>query len=307
MNQGASSSSCNKETCQPKTCYSQPVMSCPWMTQQPHGLTPGTSKSCDPASSRQMQSGPDPSARPDRPLGPQSSLQTSSSHFFYFLRLMQLFPDTHPATLHTVLTLCKNDFFRAVDKLLYAKRCKTLYSRGMGVIKRCPTNRVQPYRVYGADYPRYTTLPQEKKDVPTPTLPVVNIRNIIEKEQEHAESFPAGNLKQHKNQEAPPEKIAPTIDSELQDKEVPLGEEEKAMIINDLSNLEQNVIDNNLDALESHDGFDSANGLKLKRNRPTTENSSSTSEEETPQPYGVVCLTSSGCSQLVPGDKIIFM
>lgn len=37
---------------------------------------------------------------------------------------MQLFPDTHPATLHTVLMLCKNDFYSAVDKMLYAKKCK---------------------------------------------------------------------------------------------------------------------------------------------------------------------------------------
>lgn len=59
----------------------------------------------------------------DKPL---PSIQQSSSQFFYFLRLMQLFPDTHPATLHTVLTLCKNDFFCAVDKMLYAKRCKLL-------------------------------------------------------------------------------------------------------------------------------------------------------------------------------------
>lgn len=40
---------------------------------------------------------------------------------------MQLFPDVHPATLHTVMSLCKNDFFASVDKLLYAKRCKEIY------------------------------------------------------------------------------------------------------------------------------------------------------------------------------------
>lgn len=40
---------------------------------------------------------------------------------------MQLFPDVHPATLHSVMILCKNDFFGAVDKLLYAKRCKSYY------------------------------------------------------------------------------------------------------------------------------------------------------------------------------------
>lgn len=50
----------------------------------------------------------------------------SSTQFFHFIRLMQLFPEVHPATLHTVMTLCKNDFFSTVDKLLYAKRCKEL-------------------------------------------------------------------------------------------------------------------------------------------------------------------------------------
>lgn len=58
---------------------------------------------------------------------------------------MQLFPETHPATLHTVLTLCKNDFFCTVDKLLYAKRCKALYHRSQVVNKKCPANRSHPY------------------------------------------------------------------------------------------------------------------------------------------------------------------
>ncbi|XP_048517691.1 uncharacterized protein LOC109535940 [Dendroctonus ponderosae] len=51
--------------------------------------------------------------------------QSPSTHFFYFLRLMQLFPDTHPATLHTVLTLSKSNFFLTIDKLLYAQKCKS--------------------------------------------------------------------------------------------------------------------------------------------------------------------------------------
>lgn len=58
---------------------------------------------------------------------------------------MQLFPETHPATLHTVLTLCKNDFFCAVDKLLYAKRCKALYNRSQIMFKRCSSMRSHPY------------------------------------------------------------------------------------------------------------------------------------------------------------------
>ncbi|VEN40214.1 unnamed protein product, partial [Callosobruchus maculatus] len=301
MEQTVSTSGCSREACQPKTCYSQPVMSCPWMAQQPHGASPGLSRSCEQSSSRQMPSplAPDPTARADRPLAAPSSLQTSSSHFFYFLRLMQLFPDTHPATLHTVLTLCKNDFFRAVDKLLYAKRCKTLYSRGMGVIKRCPpTNRAQPYRVYTADYPRYATQ-QKKKEMPT-----VNVRKVIEKEQEQVED----KTKQHRNEAHKPE-VPPTqsdVQCEVPNRESPLREEEKAMIVNDLSNMEKNVIDNNLDALENHDGFDSANGLKLKREISSVK-LNVTQHQEISQECEVVCLTSSGCSQLVPGDKIIFM
>nr|CAI5855947.1 unnamed protein product [Callosobruchus analis] len=306
MEQSVNTIVCNKKACQPKTCYSQPVMSCPWMAQQPHGASPGISRSCDQSSSRNMQPSsiaPDPTARSDRPLGAPSTLQTSSSHFFYFLRLMQLFPDTHPATLHTVLTLCKNDFFRAVDKLLYAKRCKTLYSRGMGVIKRCPpTNRAQPYRVYTADYPRHATL-QKKKEVPT-----VNVRKVTEKEQEHVADVAVDKTKQHRSevdkQEAPP--AQPAVQCEVPDRESPLREEEKAMIVSDLSNMEKNVIDNNLDALENHDGFDTANGLKLKRDGSSMK-LNITQPQEVSQECEVVCLTSSDCSQLVPGDKIIFM
>lgn len=57
------------------------------------------------------------------------TVQCSSSEFFHFLRLMQLFPEVHPATLHTVMTMCQNNFLAAVDRLLYAKKCKELHNR----------------------------------------------------------------------------------------------------------------------------------------------------------------------------------
>lgn len=60
---------------------------------------------------------------------------------------MQLFPDVHPATLHSVMSLCKNDFFGAVDKLLYAKRCKNYYMNQRNGAQQTSTNfhRYQPY------------------------------------------------------------------------------------------------------------------------------------------------------------------
>lgn len=77
-----------------------------------------------------------------------SPIQQSSEQFFNFLRLMQLFPDVHPATLHTVLVLCKNQFFCAVDKLIYAKKCKEMYSNRSSACSAATsmkTNRHKPY------------------------------------------------------------------------------------------------------------------------------------------------------------------
>lgn len=50
---------------------------------------------------------------------------------------MQLFPDVHPATLHTVLNLCKHDFFAAIDKLLYAKKCKQVFTSRQKDNQKC--------------------------------------------------------------------------------------------------------------------------------------------------------------------------
>ncbi|XP_017774809.1 PREDICTED: uncharacterized protein LOC108561405 [Nicrophorus vespilloides] len=76
----------------------------------------------------------------------RSYIRHSSSQFFHFVRLMQLFPNVHPATLHTVMTLCKNDFFIAVDKLLYAKKCKELYQNRRNLFQGYPKHqRYSPY------------------------------------------------------------------------------------------------------------------------------------------------------------------
>ncbi|CAH1373697.1 hypothetical protein MTP99_015074 [Tenebrio molitor] len=112
----------------------QPIL-CPWITSQPYHSSLWNKNRApnqnDPSLANRFLN--NPWINRQMPLGiprsqdkPLPSIQQSSSQFFYFLRLMQLFPDTHPATLHTVLTLCKNDFFCAVDKMLYAKRCKLL-------------------------------------------------------------------------------------------------------------------------------------------------------------------------------------
>nr|XP_023025590.1 uncharacterized protein LOC111513599 [Leptinotarsa decemlineata] len=125
-----------------KTTFKQPV-TCPWSNFQPY--PPSASKNRAGDLSANQTSSSDKQMYPDPKLMPKTcpSLQQSSSQFFYFLRLMQLFPETHPATLHTVLSLCKNDFFCAVDKLLYARRCKTLYNRSH---KRYCCSYSEPYR-----------------------------------------------------------------------------------------------------------------------------------------------------------------
>lgn len=76
-----------------------------------------------------------------------AEFKNSSSEFFHFVRLMQLFPSVHPATLHTVMTMCKSDFFVAVDRLLYAKRCKELYDTKRRMFQCAPknNNRYAPY------------------------------------------------------------------------------------------------------------------------------------------------------------------
>lgn len=121
----------------------QPI-SCPWINSQPYPSTANRNKVCEFNNARFV---------PNIPISTETrtadktcpALSQSSSQFFYFLRLMQLFPETHPATLHTVMTLCKNDFFGAVDKLLYAKRCKALYKRSQVMFKSCAFNRTHPY------------------------------------------------------------------------------------------------------------------------------------------------------------------
>ncbi|KAL3277424.1 hypothetical protein HHI36_012772 [Cryptolaemus montrouzieri] len=123
-----------------KEILKQPV-SCPWVTVQPYPSSPLSNKnrSCGQKRNSNVQinnclnnhwNNGSTSIDSTKMFKKSSfcSMQQSSSQFFHFLRLMQLFPQTHPATLHTVLYLCKNDFFCAIDKLLYAKRCKMLYN-----------------------------------------------------------------------------------------------------------------------------------------------------------------------------------
>lgn len=85
---------------------------------------------------------------------------------------MQLFPEVHPATLHTVLNLCKHDFFAAIDKLLYAKKCKQVFASGQQNNQKCSSagtnansnhNRFVPYAKAGG-------LPKQKTS--TDTQPV---------------------------------------------------------------------------------------------------------------------------------------
>ncbi|XP_057665500.1 uncharacterized protein LOC130899520 [Diorhabda carinulata] len=114
--------------------YCKQPISCPWNSVQPYPNT--TSK---------INQEPSTSCSSNDKSFP--SIQQSSTQFFYFLRLMQLFPETHPATIHTVLCLCKNNFFYAVDKLLYARKCKAIYIQKQPNYRRCPYERSQPLSV----------------------------------------------------------------------------------------------------------------------------------------------------------------
>ncbi|CAG9853987.1 unnamed protein product [Phyllotreta striolata] len=133
MEPGTSKSTTEKEQ---KLFCKQPI-SCPWNTIQPY--PPTTEKD-------------EPTARSEKSNDKSCpSIQQSCNLFFYFLRLMQLFPDTHPATLHTVLCLCNNNFFYAVDKLLYARKCKSLYNHSQRS-RRCPYDR--PHCSYSDSRPK---------------------------------------------------------------------------------------------------------------------------------------------------------
>ncbi|XP_072390010.1 uncharacterized protein [Diabrotica undecimpunctata] len=118
-----------------QTLFNNQPVTCPWNSVQPY--TNATSRNhTEPSTSCNNK---------DKAI---PTIQQSSSQFFYFLRLMQLFPETHPATIHTVLTLCNNSFFQAVDKLLYAKKCKALYNRNQSSYRRSPYERSQPFAGY---------------------------------------------------------------------------------------------------------------------------------------------------------------
>ncbi|XP_050311292.1 uncharacterized protein LOC126746911 [Anthonomus grandis grandis] len=109
----------------------QPIL-CPWVSRQPHPSSQLIkNKLCSLEKRRESISNHGTSRKSLNPTtAPTEEVhaktpRSNNSHFFYFLRLMQLFPETHPATLHAVLTACKSNFFYAIDKLLYAQKCKT--------------------------------------------------------------------------------------------------------------------------------------------------------------------------------------
>ncbi|XP_060524231.1 uncharacterized protein LOC132700733 isoform X2 [Cylas formicarius] len=116
-----------------RTIFLNRPLQCPWITSQPYHFAfafknnPNELEKKNQLVNNSMNT--ESTVDACRPLSHETPIQQSSSHFFYFLRLMQLFPDTHPATLHSVLTLTKNNFFYAIDKLLYAKKCKSIYGK----------------------------------------------------------------------------------------------------------------------------------------------------------------------------------
>ncbi|XP_044756376.1 uncharacterized protein LOC123314956 [Coccinella septempunctata] len=133
---------------QPKRDTLKPPVACPWVANQPYP-SPLTNKNRNSSQRRNsnMQtnnclnnhwegSSPQNGCTQQNENSSFCSMQQSSNQFFLFLRLMQLFPHTHPATLHSVMYICKNDFFCAIDKLLYAKRCKILYNNRRNQIQQ---------------------------------------------------------------------------------------------------------------------------------------------------------------------------
>ncbi|KYB29456.1 hypothetical protein TcasGA2_TC032008 [Tribolium castaneum] len=170
----------------------QPIL-CPWITSQPYhsslcNKNRASNQSSEPTLPNRFLN--NPWINKQMPLGmPRSqdkqlpSIQQSSSQFFYFLRLMQLFPDTHPATLHTVLVLCKNDFFCAVDKMLYAKRCKLLCYKKNLIQKTHQNRRSLPIRINQISKKQTSCVTTEKKtDETSQDVPERNVLNsFVEK------------------------------------------------------------------------------------------------------------------------------
>ncbi|KAB0802635.1 hypothetical protein PPYR_04821 [Photinus pyralis] len=106
----------NCQTVTPKLLPSQ-NMNCPWISRAPFS-SPIDLRIENTTANYKRKLSMDP---PCEKI-PCVAVQHSSNLFLHFLRLMQIFPEIHPATLHTTMVLCKNNFFCAVDKLLYAKK-----------------------------------------------------------------------------------------------------------------------------------------------------------------------------------------
>lgn len=51
------------------------------------------------------------------------TVELSTSHIDNFVDLMLLFPNVHPAIIHAVLLLSKNNFLGAIDRVLHLTRC----------------------------------------------------------------------------------------------------------------------------------------------------------------------------------------
>ncbi|XP_018331436.1 uncharacterized protein LOC108741225 [Agrilus planipennis] len=103
------------------------------------------------------------------PIPPSTCLpsQNSTTQFFHFFRLMQLFPEVHPATLHTVLFMCKNDFFCAVDKLLYIKRLRQVGNNKGKSLKTCQNNlRTVQHPYWNLTQPGDRIIQRDPPDVP---------------------------------------------------------------------------------------------------------------------------------------------
>ncbi|XP_066248800.1 uncharacterized protein [Euwallacea similis] len=156
----------------------QPIM-CPWVSSQPYPSAELLKNKLDHLSKK--HSANNSSKKPEHLSSTSYATlwkSSSSTHFFYFLRLMQLFPDTHPATLHTVLTLSGHNFFFAIDKLLYAQKCKIDLNRTLSGHGQTGGRRPSPYARPAPSGLRYQPL---TKNMPTDPTGVQRIIGMTEK------------------------------------------------------------------------------------------------------------------------------
>ncbi|XP_066150148.1 uncharacterized protein [Euwallacea fornicatus] len=155
----------------------QPIM-CPWVSSQPYPSAELLKNKLDHLSKK--HSANNSSKKPENLSSTSCATlwkSSSSTHFFYFLRLMQLFPDTHPATLHTVLTLSGHNFFFAIDKLLYAQKCKIDLHRTLNGHGQTGGRRASPYPRPAPSGLRYPPL---SRNISTDPMEVQRIIDLAE-------------------------------------------------------------------------------------------------------------------------------